>query len=321
MTNNICRTTVTTIVGGAGRGAEAMLPAIQEWNNDSERFTIVPKYADPVPGRARQLTKRAKGMGISAEFSENRVQELITTNESANAFPIVLHVDRPGAIAEALLAAADRSLPVLGYLLMRLPDTTLVGAQLVFQEHENDQKLAAAAMFDELSQVTARSGTAEILGDRGRPEHLLAEPMYRARFGRHLQQNLRKLVAGLEPESAPIEFTFDGQDSVWTGIIDNRTGWADPIQLAGEVLERAPLIIVRGSDFALVELGPRGQGLRIHRVHYRIDGRVSMQGTLLVDTQSLAAAERELMQRHAAEALRRAVRATISRLEPIFTTD
>jgi len=307
--------------GGAGRGARLLLPAIQEFNQRSERFAIEPWYVDPAPSRAKDLVAEARSAGVHARASEGRIEDFVRRARSRRPSPIILNLDRPLALAKVLGVAAETDQPVLAYMLLRTPSEELYGLRLVFQGHENDLKRQAARFFEALARVVARSGASFIVGNGGRPEHIATEPAYRLWFAQHMQANVPKVAGQAEPEASPFEVTRDGTSTLCLTIVENKRAWANPASLAQEVISDPPLPLIRGQDFAVGEVGP--DGVRIHRVRLRkTDGKVAIRGSTLVNPEAIAAAEeRERARRELERALSKAEHDTISRVRPAFTTD
>jgi len=304
------------VVGGARRGAELMQPAIQMFNEDSQRFAIAPLYVDPYPRRAMELAVRARENGIPALAAEARVEEMLQKAGENELAPLVLHVDRPLVVATALRAATNRS--VLGYMLLRMPTGELYGMRMVLCSYETELKHLGAQFFEGLGEVTARSGTSFIVGEQGRPEHLVVEPVYREWFASHMKINLAKLVAGLEPESNPFEVTPDGRRVLPLHIWDSRSGWEAPLALTARITSKPVFPVIRGGEFAVGEIGP--DGVRIHRLRFRqTDGKLTLYGMILVDVANVKAAEEQERTRRELERVLR--RNTISRMQPVFTTD
>ena len=290
------------------RGARLMLPAIKKFNRLSRRFHVVPYYVDPVPGRAESLAAKAIGWRVTAQHQEGRIEEVLLRS-TPDSFPSVLHLDRPKAASSAMRAAQRAMRPILAYMLVRTPQEELIGIRIVIGADETAEMQTAAQFFDRLGDLTVRSGATSVVGRGGRVDHRAIEPVYRQWFAHHMGSNLAKLVAGLEPESDPIEVTYDGRTSLPFLIIENNDDWMDPSALAKMVLSEPGTPILRGKDFAVGELG--SGGIRIHRVRLRLDGKPALQAQSIIDATTLS---EEL-------ARERARRRTISRTQPVMTTD
>lgn len=316
------RAQVEVLTAGANRGARLMQPAFAEFNRASNRFTLAPIYADPVPARAASLVLEAERQGIPARGVEARVEEILPSREFKH-LPLILSVDNPDAIATALETAVLAERPVLIYFLIRLPNEELLGFRAVLQEGDEEHQKLAARFFRRLAKVTARSGAAAVLGAEGRPEHLALEMVYRRWFADHMNANLTKIVAKIRPESDPFEVTNDGQNTMALLIRESANGWADPSTLARDVVQEPTDPITRGRDFAVGEIGP--DGIRFHVARMRaLDGKPAIHSAAVVDPETYEAADmerRERAMRETQEALQRAERQTVSRTQPVFTTD
>lgn len=321
------RTTILVRNAGAGRGARLMQTAVADWNGVSSRAEIQLQYADPVPQRAMTLVHEARTRGITAQAIESKIEDVLMTEGDAETAPVLLNIDRPQAIGVALSAAATRPRPILGYLLMRMPAGELFGLRFVVQAGDATSKRQGAEFFGKLAQVTARAGSSYVVGAEGRSEHLAIEPVYRDWFGRHMQENVGKIVAGLEPDANPFELTPDGRTTLPLQIVSGSNIWRDPIELARSVAASPTTPLVRGEDFVVGEVGP--DGIRLHQVRLRMtDGRLALRGTAVFDLASMEAAaiERERLvieqrARELAEVIARASRETLLRTRPVFTTD
>ena len=311
------RQPVPFYVAGSGRGATLMQESTLDVNRASERISAVPTYVDPVPGRARQLAERGVAMGLQTEHREARIEELLSGLDRQQPAPLVMNIDKPGAQADVLELSAGQPQPVLGYILVRMPNGALYGIRYAIGADEDPIKRMLALLFGQLAEVTARSGASSVVGVDGRPEHVAAEPAYRRWFAQHMTANLPKAFAGIEADNNPIEVTPDGT-TTWALLIrDSKTGWADPRALAADVAAHPETPIVRGEDFAIGEAGP--DGIRVHRVRLRkTDGKIAVRGIAALDPESI---EAERLRRMAEEALRRAAYETVTRTNPVYTTD
>jgi hypothetical protein len=240
---------------------------IGEFNRNSTTYKVVPHYVDPVPGRAVALAERATAMGIQADWMEGRVEQCLPAlrqHQHQPMTPLLLNIDRPRELATAI--RQSRGLPVLAYMMMRTPNGELLGIRVVIEADDDEGREMAATFFGQLGEVTARRGHNAIFGERGEASHMVNEPLYRAWFAKHAEENLPKVISGLEPDSALIELTADGVTTLPMQVHNSReTGWAEPTDLAREVAESgAPLL--RGEDFVVAEQGPDGVRLHLARV-------------------------------------------------------
>lgn len=313
------------INGGANRGARENRPAFTEFNRDSTHAVIEPTYVDTVPGRATAFAEESRGLGLFARALEGRVEDIVLAEAEPSTDPLILNLDRPSAIARVLRTTAHSGRPTLIYLLLKLPSTRLWAVRSVLEANDVEGRLAAVAFFERLAEVTERNTSNAILGEQAAPEHVLLEPQIRKWFAEHTKANLAKLVAGVEPATNTFEVT-SGTDTLPL-IISVGSDWADPTVLAESVLVNPAVPIRRGMQFVLAEVTP--EGIRFHEVRRRTDDKVTVGGAELVDRAAMVAqwqaedeaAEREAQRKLAADALARAARETLSRRNPVQTTD
>lgn len=308
---------------GAHRGAERNLEALLAWSEESTRYALVPRYVDPVPGRAAALAAAAREQGLPAEAFEAKVEEILS-GESASEEPLILNLDRPDAVVAVLRATAGSPRPILGYLLLKLPLGELWGIRFALTPPHDPERAGLGALMERLGALTAPYGSSAIVGEDADPAHLAVEEQYRGWFAEHLRTNLLSLVSGLPGKSYPVEVTDDGVSSMLL-IFRVGSAWREPEALAREILERPPRPIVRGESFCVAEITP--QGIRFHKARLRLtDGQLAAaeQSTFDVDTLAEALSRREAERRAkeaAQTALIRAERQTVSMTSPAWTTD
>jgi hypothetical protein len=299
-----------------------MQPALAEFNRASTRFSLAPVYVDPVPERAAALAREGLQRGLPSRAIEARIEEVLPTLKG-DKFPLIVSVDNPTAVATALEAAATGGRPVLIYFLVRMPNDELLGIRAVLREDDVEQQQLGARFFRKLAEVTARSGAAAVVGENGRPEHLALEPAYRAWFAEHMNTNMTKLVAHIEPESDPFEVTLDGKTTMSLMLKESTAGWTDPSELARAIVENPAMPVMRGKDFAVGEIGP--DGIRVHVVRVRAtDGKAAIDASAAVSPEAYRAADaerQEAIRRQLADTVARAERQTVSRTQPVVTTD
>lgn len=319
------------INGGANRGARRNRTAFLEFNRDSNQATIEPKYVDVAPGRAFDFIRDSLESGLFARAIEGRVEDIVLAERGMSTDPIILNLDRASALANVLRTTAESGRPTLGYLLLKLPSGRLWAVRFVLEpcndvEPGNDGARASAiAFFERLADVSERNTSNAVVGDDADPEHRLLEPRIREWFVEHTKTNLAKIVAGVEPASNTFEVT-NGHDT-YPLIISLQQSWVDPLVLAESVLENPVIPIRRGMQFVLAEVTP--SGIRFHEVRRRTDDRVTVGGAEVIDRAAVAAraeaqaqlARREEERRVAREALAKATRETLSRRNPVMTTD
>lgn len=308
---------------GAHRGAWNNLPAFLNWNAQSSRYALVPRFVDPVPGRAQSLAAEARTRGLLAEAVEATIEEVVSESQGLQT-PLLLNLDRPEAMATALDLTADAPPPTLGYLLIKLPLGELWGLRFALRPNDIELRRDLGLFLKRLGALVAPQGSSAIVGEDADPAHLAAERQYRSWMARHAQENLLRLVARLPSASYPIELTDDGLTTMFAIVREGDT-WADPRVLAADVVQRPPRPVVRGGDFCIVEITPAG--IRFHKVRLReSDGRLAVGGHSDFDEAALAtAAARAEAERKAAEAariaLQRAERQAVTMTSPAWTTD
>ncbi len=267
--------------GGAGRGAEKNLAAIERFNRRSTRYRICPTYADPGPGRADELLAKAEALGVEAFGVEARVEEAARELPAEDRTPIVLQIDRAADVARTLAATRGSSRIVFVYLLVKRASGELAALRFYLRPERIEERTLAERFFERLGGVTVPGGSAALLGEGADAEDLAREPLFRAWFAEHLTKNLPKAVAGLEPECAPFELTEDGRTTETLHLVE-RDAFADPIELASTVMRKPSSPIQKGRDFALGEFTP--EGVRFSTVRIRkSDGELSIRGTALPD--------------------------------------
>jgi hypothetical protein len=290
-------------IGGAHRGAERGLAAIQDHNSKST-ITVVPVGIDPMPGRALALQQIAARRGIVAEAIEGRVEDALATKEFEPHAPVVLHLDRASSIAKTLASKAAESRTVLGYLLIVLPSNRMWALRFALEANDLLARKAAVTFFQTLGEMTERGSSNSVLGDGADPSHILAEDSIRDWFAAHGSANLSKAIAGVEPVSSTFEVTSDGKATrpLFIAITD---AWSDARTLAKQAMtspSSSPL--KRGTEFAVAEVVPgRDGGIRFHSVRRRRDGRISVQGAAdILDRATVEEQERARAAADAAEA-------------------
>lgn len=315
------RSSAPLVVAGAHRGARLMQPTISAFNRTSDRFVLVPTYVDPLPDRAAALARSAGEQGVEARAIEAHIEEVLGRAEARA--PIVLSVDTARTIANVLRDVELDAHPVLIYFLVRMPNLQLLGLRATLQADDEPLRDLACEFFDRLSFVTTRSGASAILGGQGRAEHIAVEPLYRRWFADHMVQNLPRVVVGVQPENDPFEITLDGHTTMSLMLRRSAETWADPLEIATEMVREPQNPIHRGRDFGVAETGP--DGIRLHTVRIRAtDGRVAVRAAAVIDEREYVTAEQERLERarrEAVEALRVAERQTLSRTRPVYTTD
>lgn len=324
---------VTVEIAGANRGARMNLPHLAALNRTSQSLAVSARIADPVPGRAAALGAEAERQGMEASAFEGRIQDIISANGEQIApglKVIVFHTDRASTIRDTLSAPGAEAFHALIYLLIKLPSGRLWGLRAVLPAGDIERCHKAVAFCGGLAEYSERNTSADVIGEGADPAHRLAEPVIRKWFADHTEANLNKLAAGVEPATPPFEVTPNGTDTYQLFIV-RKPAWSEPGELADEVLADPPSPIRRGSQFVIAEI--TDEGLRFHPVRRRRDDRISVGGVEVIDQATAEAMRRdeaaraeagrraEEARRAMAEAIERSARETISRRNPVATTD
>ncbi len=317
------KSTVTVLNGGAHRGAERNLDALLDWNQLSSRHALVPRYVDPVPGRAAALADRARERGLAAESIEGRIEEEVRELPEGTE-PLILNLDRADTIAEVLRTTEGTARTTLGYLLVKLPTTELWALRFAIAPRDTEARSMARRLFTAIANITAPRGSSFVVGERAESAHVAAEPRFRAWMAAHTKENLGRVVAGLPPDGWPLEATTDGSTSRPMVVVEGNA-WRDPAVLARELVAAPPVPLIRGEDFVIAEITP--EGVRLHTVRLRLtDGDIRVTGLLAVTRDVLPSPvpeSRSLSDAASvrATAIERSERTTATRLNPLYTTD
>lgn len=331
--------TLNIDVGGANRGALAMLSAIASYNSSSSGMVLRPRYIDPLPGRANALKEEAARLGVEADAVEGRVEVVVRASESTG--PMTLTIDRAAAVAHAIRETENAGRTTLWYILLRLRADQLWAIRGVIPPEDLRARRATVALCETIGKVSERGGSDAIFGTGASPGNLLAEPMIREWFARHYTENLAKASAGVEPNSAPLEVTQNGVDTLPLHVVET-SSWNEPRVLAEQVLQSPAFPIKRGTQFIVAEVNDAEPAVRFHTVRRRSDDRVSVGGADVISDASLAAlktsdasalavvkaAEDRRLQVGAEEqrrmvlaSLAKAMRETVTTVNPVATTD
>lgn len=292
-------------IAGGGRGAEQGLP---RWAVAAERSSLglEVEVIDPAPGKALDRVRQAEELGITATAREIRVQDAMLEDGYSDVVMLVA-IDDPGSIAEALLLAEEYERTVVLNVFILLPSGKLVGVRGAFGKKNREEKVAAAAFFTTLDRVTVHAGSSAVWGAAAPPANILLQPHMRDWFAEGLERVFR-MATGVRASGSTIEITFDGAESLPLAIRDSRSGWADKATLAREIAEQKPFTLPKGTSFAIAEVGN-------DEIQF-VTGRLrALDRTISVDTIELVnAAAYE-------EAMRRAERARLTATNPVHLTD
>lgn len=322
MNPNYGKTILPLLVAGNGRGAHAMLPFIAHHNQTSAATEVVLACVDAAPTKGERFAAEAEVRGVRARSVEASIEDVLASNDLSGTMVVYSALDRPGAVRALLQGAQGRRLPAVGYFLLALPEPTrkLFGIRFVIRADEVTVHDELAALLDTLSASVPRGSSRDVFGEAGKFSHHLTEPVIRSGFAEHLVRNAPKVIAGLEPESPPLEIATADRVST-LHVLDHAGGWQTIEQIIAQVLNRPTVSKRRGSSHVIAEIGP-GPGLRFYQAVTRVtDGRLVINGL------HGRIEHRELMAREdrnrAEDAARRQAQevATISRLSPVEMTD
>jgi hypothetical protein len=331
------RRTLHVVQAGTNHGARGNLPHLRRLHEESDVINVEIIGVDPLPNRARAYAADADRLGLRTTSREAKIEEFI--DELPEGAPVLLNMDNPAAHAAALRQFADRDVAVLGGFFAASPaDGQLFGFRYACSAQEHEPKREVAQFCEHLAAFAGRGGRDRVWGERGRPEHLPLEPVYRQWEGSFVQDTLDKLAIGVPSNYHYLELTRDGRTTL--PIIPRSGAEHDlsPFALATEVLGNPPVAILRGDGFVVAELRP--DGVRFHFARLgKTDGRVRVNGYAGFDRETLDATERAERERQLAheqslqradlarqerevtEALRRAEQQTVTRRRPFFFTD
>lgn len=304
--------------GGANRGARENIRAFEAFNNRTSHAQLQLTYADPDPGRAEGILDDPRLQRMLARAFEGKVEDLVRVQNAENEGPIVLNLDRASGIAAVLRETEGSNRPILAYLLLDLPSGSLWGWRLVLEPRDRAARMVAITVFDVIAAASERNGSTKVLGTDADPAHRLIEPIIRSWFAEHCEQNLHKIAAGVEPVTATMEVT-DGQ-TTYPLFVAIRDDWSDPLLLAEQIVANPTMPIRKGTQFVVAEVSTANAGIRFHIVRRRTDDRVTVAGSERYDAASIEA-NREVLRQRALEAIEHAKQVTISRRNPVRTTD
>lgn len=275
------RTPFQILAAGANRGARQNLRALERFNEKSQGTEIDIEYVDPEVGRALETASLATERGIASRATEARIESVIAVRPK----PLMVHLDRPSALAETFEAVDRTPVPVLAYWLTRLPSDRLLGVRIALRAEDSKARSEVRRFAETLKAVTARAGSDYVIGAEAPVGHGLAEPLYREWFALHAEENLAKFVAGTEPNASPVEVTMDGTTTV-PMLFVFRESFGDPLTVSREAILSPGVPLPRGSDFLVAEVLP--DKVRFHEARRRVmDGALVVRGTDLLDRQVL----------------------------------
>jgi len=307
--------------GGGGRGAQMMRAPVARYNNGSKRNVLERIIVDSAPAKASLAAEEDLKAGISSTAVEARIEEVLTHPQVLEPTDgrqvLMMAMDQPQSVASALTLTEPLQQIVLGYMVIRLPDQKMLGLRYALRPEEMHYKRQLIQLFSHLANSTARAGSSHVIGRHARSEHRHKEPLLRKFFAKHMEQNLNELVAGNAPTNYPIELTSDGEQA-WPVIIRDQRGvnqWDDPKALTNSIFENEPIVLERGRDFTVCEL--TDEGTRLHQVRMRTDGRTTLKSSAAVPNRTISNERLHSVR----DAISRADRQTVTRRNPLYSTD
>lgn len=256
---------------GAGRGASRALSWLAGMNTASSQMQFRDVLVDPVPEKAVAVAQKGQELGLSTDAQLERGEIFVHFAHKPDSVNVAA-IDDPRAVSR-ILEASD-GLSMLVYNILELPELGMAAVRAAITPDDLESRVVAALFFARIADVTAPSGSEDVLGANSPTRNRLMEDRFREQwFAPHFEANSLKLVHGLEPESAPLEITFDGRRTSQLEVIDSQDSWRTESQLIAEVQSLVRWPIRRGAEFAVAELGP-DEAMAIHRLNYRVtDGR------------------------------------------------
>ncbi len=317
--NPMKKPVLPVVTVGANRAARLMLPTIAAVNNASESVELAVAYVDPIPGRARAMALEAAALGVKSDSREMRVEDLAAAGKLPGL--LVAHTDRPEPQRVAFAAAQAGCHPAIGYLAVSHELTELLGLFFVLQPDDPRAHAQAQALLGALEAVTRRGGSSLVFGDDAKASSRIAEPGLRRAMAEHFTSNVGRLVARIEPESAPLTISRAGQAPETLIVLPTVAIWRHPTALARDVLTELQHPIQRGESFTVAEISD--SGVRLYDFRLRLtDARLAVGGVPLThvagDKQTAAATELA-----AVRALERSANlaTTFTRTDAVTTSD
>ena len=265
-------TSVQIVIGYGGMGQHC----IDVYPRLSRIGTVI--VVDPESGRAKTGAERLQSMGVEAKFIEAPIQEVkILEHGQPNGSRMVMNwmTDGPEPPAWGLRQYPNCAHQIQLYT--KMPNGVLYGKSMTVKAGDNCMQNDLADFFEAVQRVAANTGSDFIWGRRGRAEHRSAEPLYRNWNRELMLSSLQRLVSGRELSIDSVQITGDGRETMPLLIQNHRNGWRSPEDIAEELISSSDQPLIRGSSFAVGEIGP--DGIRIHRARLRkLDGQIYMEG-------------------------------------------
>lgn len=292
---------------GCGRGFDAWLGDVR---SVATRRGVAPRLylIDTQTTRATKARDDARALGLDAVVGEPTLGEALREGALDERPAIVIGLDKPGPIRNALDIAEQQKLPTVVSTLLQLPNRRIAALRACAAATDSDTRGHLANLFAQFDRVTATTGSGGVFGLTNPAEHRLLEPRLR-RFLGEATDSLTRTMLGLDPTISPIGWSFEGRTALPVIVHDSRTGFIEPEALASRILARPPIVLEPGTDILITQLGP-DDAIQIHTARLRRFDRVlSVDHASTVDRRSLA------------EAIRVGERDTITPFHPVRLTD
>src|SRR5581483_185210 len=305
---------------GTNTGAKFNLPHLKAYNDDTQRFALVPTAIDAFPGRALAFSANARAHNLHVVPVEADAREI----DPSTFEPIVLiHVDNPLTIAQLLARIEERY--VLFLIFIRLTNGRLLTASGAFEPDDVAGPRQSALLLSAFGYDTLAAGSERVFGALGMPEHRAIEPVFRHQFIKRTKKNMTKMLANLPLEEPGLRLSFDGEHAVRTVVRDAReAGFANPAALAYDFFDHPPFAVEKGEDVVIAEVGAEGE-IRLHTVRQRAtDGVITVGGIAVVDPRGIPPYETErweFARQQQRQLLDRAAGEAITRRRPVMASD
>ncbi len=271
------RTVLEPLIGGSNRGASAILPFFTAINETSSAIEVRPRVVSPRPDQLARIQQLGASRHLSLVTHEAKIEDVITAEGADASAPLILTLDSPNAIFVALTVAALTNRSILLYVFFQMGRGGLVSLAAILTRHDDQLKRQLAMFFAALGGVTVRTGSAAVFGEDAPAANHDMEEFLRDWIGHHMATNLQKVIVDLEPNTAPIQVSRDGEKAMTFLIEDSRDGFKTVDALRTSVLDNLVLPLERGKDLLVAEVGP--EGVRFHDARLRLDGSFDLRTT------------------------------------------
>lgn len=266
---------------GANRGARANLGALTSFARRTDAAPPTVVYVDPAPGRASETAALARRQDVDASGVEARAEDVIA---SMDATALMANVDDPATLATVIEVARAQQLPLLGLLILQLPDGRL--SALMHSLRAGDPQAERLIRFHRaLVGVTARGGSRAIFGAGTPPTNGLLEPSIRAAFREHSAAELARVIANVPAEREPAEIAIAGRAPV-PFLVTEGSEFGEPREVVGRLIDDGGFTLRRGRSIVAAEVTPAG--IRLHEARLRvIDGELAVRPVSTITAEAM----------------------------------